>query len=123
MAKRKRKFETAPFDASAYLTNEETIAEYLAAAIEDPNPSLRWENQQAAPRVLEDQTAANPTRKPFDYSPVRLASYTEDSQVASATTEVHGSLNIAPGNIAPADAEASRPASGNPNSRWQTARW
>lgn len=28
----------APFDASDYLDNEETIAEYLKAALEDPNP-------------------------------------------------------------------------------------
>ncbi len=30
--------DLAPFDASAYLDNEETIAEYLAAALEDPDP-------------------------------------------------------------------------------------
>jgi probable addiction module antidote protein len=30
--------ETAPFDASDYLDNEETIAEYLSAALEDPDP-------------------------------------------------------------------------------------
>ena len=30
----------APFDAADYLTNEETIAEYLAAALEDPNPDM-----------------------------------------------------------------------------------
>lgn len=28
----------APFDAADYLDDEETIAEYLAAAREDPNP-------------------------------------------------------------------------------------
>jgi probable addiction module antidote protein len=28
----------APFDASDYLDNEETIAEYLKAALEDPDP-------------------------------------------------------------------------------------
>jgi probable addiction module antidote protein len=28
----------APFDASDYLDNEETIAEYLAATLEDPDP-------------------------------------------------------------------------------------
>jgi len=32
------KIETAPFDASDYLDNEETIAEYLSAALEDPDP-------------------------------------------------------------------------------------
>ena len=30
--------QLAPFDASEYLDNEEVIAEYLAAALEDPNP-------------------------------------------------------------------------------------
>jgi probable addiction module antidote protein len=32
------KMELAPFDASDYLDNEETIAEYLAAALENPDP-------------------------------------------------------------------------------------
>lgn len=31
--------DTAPFDASDYLDNEETIAEYLRAALEDPDPN------------------------------------------------------------------------------------
>lgn len=31
--------EVAPFDASDYLDNEETIAEYLKAALEDPDPN------------------------------------------------------------------------------------
>ncbi len=30
----------APFDAADYLTDEETIAEYLTTALEDPNPDL-----------------------------------------------------------------------------------
>lgn len=30
----------APFDAVDYLTDEETIAEYLTAALEDPNPDM-----------------------------------------------------------------------------------
>ena len=29
-----------PFDAADYLDNEETIAEYLSAALEDPNPDV-----------------------------------------------------------------------------------
>ena len=33
-----RAVELAPFDASEFLDNEEVIAEYLAAALEDPNP-------------------------------------------------------------------------------------
>jgi probable addiction module antidote protein len=30
----------APFDASAYLDNDDIIAEYLTAAAEDPNPDV-----------------------------------------------------------------------------------
>lgn len=30
----------APFDAADYLDSEETIAEYLTAALEDPNPEM-----------------------------------------------------------------------------------
>jgi probable addiction module antidote protein len=41
MAKRRKsKVEIAPFDASDYLDNEEVIAEYLATALEDPNPNV-----------------------------------------------------------------------------------
>ncbi len=29
-----------PFDTAEYLDNEETIAEYLSAALEDPNPEM-----------------------------------------------------------------------------------
>ncbi len=29
-----------PFDSADYLTDEETIAEYLSAALEDPNPDM-----------------------------------------------------------------------------------
>ena len=34
------KVKLAPFDASEYLDNEEVIAEYLSAALEDPNPEV-----------------------------------------------------------------------------------
>jgi probable addiction module antidote protein len=37
MAKKKR-LELAAFDASDYLDSEEVIAEYLAVALEDPDP-------------------------------------------------------------------------------------
>ena len=40
MAKRKGRTRIAPFDASDYLDNEEVVAEYLAAALEDPNPNV-----------------------------------------------------------------------------------
>ena len=32
--------EFAPFDAADYLDNEETIAAYITAALEDPNPDV-----------------------------------------------------------------------------------
>jgi len=32
--------KTAPFDVADYLDNEEVIAGYLAAAMEDPNPDV-----------------------------------------------------------------------------------
>ena len=32
-----KKIKTAPFDAADYLDDEETIAEYLSAALEDPD--------------------------------------------------------------------------------------
>ena len=35
-----KKVQTAPFDAADYLDDEETIAEYLTVALEDPNPDL-----------------------------------------------------------------------------------
>lgn len=34
------KIKLAPFDASEHLDSEEVIAEYLQAALEDPNPEL-----------------------------------------------------------------------------------
>jgi probable addiction module antidote protein len=40
MAKRRNRVGMAPFDAADYLDNEEVIAEYLAAALEDPNPDV-----------------------------------------------------------------------------------
>jgi probable addiction module antidote protein len=40
MAKRKKRLTIALFDAADYLDNEEVIAEYLAAALEDPNPDV-----------------------------------------------------------------------------------
>jgi probable addiction module antidote protein len=40
MAKRRTKLKIAPFEASDYLEDEEVIAEYLAAALEDPNPDV-----------------------------------------------------------------------------------
>ncbi len=43
-AERIQRYQTinrfAPFDAADYLDDEETIAEYLAAALEDPNPDV-----------------------------------------------------------------------------------
>ncbi len=40
MAKQKSGLGIAPFDAAEYLDNEEVIAEYLSAALEDSNPDV-----------------------------------------------------------------------------------
>ena len=32
------KIRTAPFDAADYLTDDETVAEYITAALEDTDP-------------------------------------------------------------------------------------
>ncbi len=42
----------APFDAVDYLDDEETVAEYLAAALEDPNPDVFLTAVQDAARAL-----------------------------------------------------------------------
>jgi DNA-binding phage protein len=34
------KINIAPFDVADYLTDNETIAEYINAALEDPNPDM-----------------------------------------------------------------------------------
>jgi hypothetical protein len=54
--------------------------------IRDPNPSLRWDNRAPAPNI-EDQTAAAPTRRRWDYSPIRLASHTEGASNLTPTAE------------------------------------
>lgn len=93
--------------------------------IQDPNPAQRWENQQAAPGGLNDQTAQLPTHQRFDYNPVRLASYqteTPVSTVAAAAQEFHGELSVA----LPARSAEPLPATAAPsqaNARWQTAGW
>ena len=38
--KRSKPLKLAPFDASEFLDSEEVIAEYLAVALEDPNPDV-----------------------------------------------------------------------------------
>lgn len=40
MAKRKGQTRVAAFDAADYVDSEEVIAEYLTAALEDPNPDV-----------------------------------------------------------------------------------
>lgn len=64
--------------------------------IRDPNPGLRWDNRAPATNP-EDQTASAPTRRRWDYSPVRLASHTEAHSVDSTSGElktVRGDLQI-----------------------------
>ena len=40
MATRRKQAKIAPFDAADSLANEEVVAEYLATALEDPNPDV-----------------------------------------------------------------------------------
>lgn len=40
-----------PFDASEYLTNEETITEFLTASLEDPNPDVFLQALQEAAKA------------------------------------------------------------------------
>src|ERR1700709_2211266 len=40
MKAKSKKTTFAPFDAAEYLDNDEVIAEYLSAAVEDPNPGV-----------------------------------------------------------------------------------
>jgi probable addiction module antidote protein len=40
MAKRKGRIRIAPFETSDYLDSKNEIAEYLTAALEDPNPNV-----------------------------------------------------------------------------------
>jgi hypothetical protein len=49
--------DPAPFDAADYLDDEETIAEYIAAAREDPNPDvlLAAVRDAARARAVDDQ--------------------------------------------------------------------
>ena len=40
MAKRPERMKAAPLEETDYLGNAEVVAEYLAAALEDPNPDV-----------------------------------------------------------------------------------
>jgi hypothetical protein len=64
--------------------------------IVDPNPGLRWDNKAPATN-LDDQTAAAPTRRRWEYSPVRLANFTQIEPVTPSSNEtrmVRGELRI-----------------------------
>lgn len=61
--------------------------------MQDPNPGLRWDNR-APTTSVDDQTAAAPTRQRWDYSPVRLASYTHQVDVAAEPRSYRGELRI-----------------------------
>ena len=58
MTKQTTPFAIAPFDASEYLENEEVIAEYLAAASEDPNPACFRVPLPTSPRPANGQSCA-----------------------------------------------------------------
>jgi hypothetical protein len=81
--------------------------------IRDPNPQMRW-NQQAPPSQIQDQTAAAPTHRRWEYSPVRLASHTQIEPVERSVVEpreYRGDLNI----------ESRQPGNPQANSAWRNA--
>lgn len=41
-----------PFEASEYLTNEDTISEFLTASLEDPNPDVFLRACKKSPRPV-----------------------------------------------------------------------
>ncbi len=78
---------------------------------------MRWDNEQPTSAPVEDQTASLPTRQRWNYSPVRLASYTESGrEQPAAVTENRGDLQIVGDvQIVPQSVRA--------NSQWKSAQW
>lgn len=57
-----------PFDAADYLDDEETIAEYITAALEDPNPDVLLTAVRDVVRSHSVETSANanlPAKRPL----------------------------------------------------------
>ena len=83
--------------------------------LNDPTPSLRWD-ENTAPALIQsdDKTAMSPVRKRFEYSPIKLASYQkETAQPPQAKTsyEFHGNVEI----------ESAQPP--KVNSMWKSKSW
>ena len=97
--------------------------------IQDPNPSMRWDNQPVSRPEPDDLTAlADPTRERFEYNPVRLANYTQTVHEPAVNSPVqgevyHGRVQIAPGELAAQPETHSTAPASSVNSRWTTSNW
>jgi predicted RNA-binding Zn ribbon-like protein len=81
----------APFDAADYLDDEETIAEYLAAASENPNPDVLRVAEQAVARVRErrrEEIAAHARASIAAFQAGEIKPYSAEELIA----ELHQSL-------------------------------
>jgi hypothetical protein len=81
----------APFDAADYLDDEETIAEYLAAASENPNPEVLRVAEQAVARARDrrrEGIAAHARASIAAFQAGELKAYTAEELIA----ELHQSL-------------------------------
>jgi chromatin segregation and condensation protein Rec8/ScpA/Scc1 (kleisin family) len=81
----------APFDAADYLDDEETIAEYLAAASENPNPEVLRVAEQDVARARDRRREENATDARASIAAFQageLKAYTAEELIA----ELHQSL-------------------------------
>ena len=81
----------APFDAADYLDDEETIAEYLAAALEDPNPEVLRVAEQNVARARDrrrEEIAAEAGASIVAFRAGELEEYSAEELIA----ELHQSL-------------------------------
>ncbi len=81
----------APFDAADYLDDEETIAEYLAAASENPNPEVLRVAEQAVARARDrrrEGIAADARASIASFRAGELKAYSAEELIA----ELHQSL-------------------------------
>lgn len=81
----------APFDAADYLDDEETIAEYLAAASENPNPEVLRVAEQDVARARDrrrEEIAADARASIAAFQAGELKPYSAEDLIA----ELHQSL-------------------------------
>jgi hypothetical protein len=81
----------SPFDAADYLDDEETIAEYLAAALENPNPEVLQAAEQDIARARarrREEIAADARASIAAFRAGELKAYSAEELIA----ELHQSL-------------------------------